>query len=506
MPGAISLTPQSAVPTETRPRFDTMVKVISPDRVITAEKAEADKRRAEIDQQAPVVSSISSHLRGLWQAAYQAKMSAGGNELGSPEDRLLRCLRQRLGQYDPDVWQEIQRQGRSDIFMLVTNIKCRAAQSWIEDVMLPPDEPIFDINPTPVPELPQAEEAKINLAVLEETKAQLAAEIDSGNPRPFSSIGEEQVADRISELREKVQGEKFQRAKKATRFQAKKIEDEFQEGGFYTALKGFINDLCTFPAAFMCGPVVRKERRLTWVEDGQGKYIPKIQPKFVRKYERVSPFDAYPSPGAKTIQDGYFFRLRRPRRSELHDMIGVPGFNEDAIRMVLEHPPAKEWISIDTQISDAYGRDDPNDPDPTIDTLEFWGSLPGKLLREWGMKNKQIPDPAKSYPITAWLIGNSLIMARLNPHPLGRRPFYSTSYEHVPDSIWGKCPPELMKDVQRMANAAARAVVDNLAIASGPQVEINMDRVEPGEDVESIYPWKIWKTKSDLQERWIQRL
>lgn len=477
-------------------RWDNMSRIISPDRLITAEREAADRKRAEQQQNSPFIQGFNGHLRALWQAAYEAKVTHS-TELGSVEDRLLRCLRQRLGQYDLDVYAEIQRQGRSDIYMLLTNIKCRAAQSWIEDVMLQPDEPIFDINPTPIPSLPQAEEIKIANQVALEAYTTMSQAAETGEPNPVSTMTVEKIQDRVLELKEKILNEKFERAKRSTRLQARKIEDELQEGGFYRELKKSINDLCTFPTAFFWGPIVRKERKVTWVDDGRGNYIAKIEPKLVRTYERLSPFDCFPSPSAKDIQDGYLFLRRKIRIGNLLKMVGVPGFDETAIRALAADPPPKEWLSGDTQISDAYSRDDWNDPQPTIDALEYWGPIQGKWLREWGMSNKQIPDPVAEYDVTAWICGTHIFMARLNPHPLGQRPGRAVSYEGVPDSIWGKCPPELMRDVQRIANAAARAVVDNLGIASGPQVDVNMDRLEPGEDAESLYPWKVWKTRSD---------
>ena len=48
-----------------------------------------------------------------------------------------------------------------------------------------------------------------------------------------------------------------------------------------------------------------------------------------------------------------------------------------------------------------------------------------------------------------------------------------------------------------MCNAAARAMANNLAIASGPQVEIFSDRIDPGTDAQRVWPWKVWKTQSD---------
>jgi hypothetical protein len=57
--------------------------------------------------------------------------------------------------------------------------------------------------------------------------------------------------------------------------------------------------------------------------------------------------------------------------------------------------------------------------------------------------------------------------------------------------------PETMRDVQIMCNAAARALAGNMSIASGPQVEVTVDRLPPGADLEEMYPWKIWQTSSD---------
>ena len=110
-------------------------------------------------------------------------------------------------------------------------------------------------------------------------------------------------------------------------------------------------------------------------------------------------------------------------------------------------------------------------------------------------KKKQIPDPAIDYQINAWLVGQWVIMARLNPHPLGRRPYYAASYDSINNSIWGRCPADLMRDVQDVCNATARNLINNLGISSGPQVEVYMDRMMAGENVEEIFPWKVWKTK-----------
>jgi hypothetical protein len=113
-------------------------------------------------------------------------------------------------------------------------------------------------------------------------------------------------------------------------------------------------------------------------------------------------------------------------------------------------------------------------------------------LRQWGMTREQIPNPFDEYNISAILIGQYVIMSRINHHPLGKRPIYSASYKRKNGSVWGQAPPYLMRDIASFCNAAARAICNNFAIASGPQVWINVDRMSPGTDIQQIFPWKIW--------------
>jgi len=55
----------------------------------------------------------------------------------------------------------------------------------------------------------------------------------------------------------------------------------------------------------------------------------------------------------------------------------------------------------------------------------------------------------------------------------------------------------LMADIQRMCNAAARALANNMAVCSGPQVEIYIDRLADDGPIEAVAPMRIWQLKSD---------
>jgi hypothetical protein len=93
-----------------------------------------------------------------------------------------------------------------------------------------------------------------------------------------------------------------------------------------------------------------------------------------------------------------------------------------------------------------------------------------------------------------WLVGSTVIRAVLNYDPLGRKGYYATSYEKIPGVFWGNSVVDLVRDPQDVTNAAARALTNNMGIASGPQAVVDVSRLPPGEDITNMYPWKIWQT------------
>jgi hypothetical protein len=218
------------------------------------------------------------------------------------------------------------------------------------------------------------------------------------------------------------------------------------------------------------------------------------------EFERVDPFRIYPEPGITRIEEGYLFEHHPLSRSDLSDLIGVPGYDEDAIRRILDDGSGPSWINEDVELIKneeerkfySYMR-----PTDVFDALEFWGKVSGKMLREWGLTEEEIPDEAQEYDANVWMIGNYVIKAVLNYDPLGQKPYCKTSFIKCPGAFWGKGIPEIIEDIQNVCNAAARALVNNMGIASGPQVEVNLERIPPNEDITQMSPWKIWQVTND---------
>ena len=218
-------------------------------------------------------------------------------------------------------------------------------------------------------------------------------------------------------------------------------------------------------------------------------------------WSRVSAFDIYITPGASKIEDADIIERIKLSRSDLNQCLGLPGYNDKNIRSVLneyEHG-LQDWLDeAETQRANLEDKENPYlNRSELIDTLEFHGSVRGKWLLEWGFDKKTVPDSDRDYSVVAWLIGNYVIKVQINPNPKQRPPYYISSFEKVPGSLYGNSLPETLSDVQDVANASLRSLVNNMGMASGPQVVVNQERMAPSTNPDTMYPWKRWRTVSD---------
>jgi hypothetical protein len=455
------------------------------------QQQEADARSAaEQRQNQPLITGLAGHIQNKFTIARDAR------RFGDIEQRMMDNLRARRSVYTPQKLNAIRQEGGSEVYIGLTGAKCRAAGAWIRDVMMTTgEERPWSIEPTPVPELPPNINDAIVAAAQGPIQQQIAASMQGGGPPPDQAA----VIKMMSMMYDQAMSAVRDEAKKRTDRMADKMEDQLVEGHFLDALDEFINDLTIFPTALIKGPVIRLKPFMTWGQDGQ----PVVNVKLAKEWERVDPFKVYPSPQATTPEDGDFIEKHRLSRAELQTLRGVPGYDDGAIAMVLEDfgsQGLQTWLFDQSQFDDAVGKPLTyvfSNPDNLIDALQYWGSVQGQLLLDWGMKKAQIPDPTREYQVEAWLIGPYVIKAMLNPDPLNRRPYYATSYENVPGSFWGNSVADLVKDPQDVCNASGRAMVNNGALASGPQVGILIDRLAPGEQITQLKPWRIWQMTSD---------
>lgn len=433
-------------------------------------------------QQIPVLSGLASHVRNCWEAARDAKQPI--------ERKMLKALRQRTGEYEPEKLADIRKSGGSEIFMMLTETKCRGAESWLRDILLDEGMIPFDLKPTPMPDVPPDFEQKVTTLVANQViqAIQSNAQLSPVMMETFKEQAREDI--RVALMEDSVD-----RAERMKR----QIQDQFVEGGMVDGFNAFISDLSTYPAAILKGPTVRRSRQLEWTQAPDGSYSPQVQDKLIPTYSRVDPFRFYPEPGLTRLNEGYAIEHHRLSKSDLSELIGVPGYDDGAIRAVLDEGSNNEWMwSAELMKAELENKFNIWRADSTkFDALEFWGPVSGQDLIDWGVDAEEVPDTARMYDACVWLIGSWVIKATLNYDPLGDKPYRMTSAVKRPGALWGVSYPELIEDVQAMCNAAARALANNMGLASGPQVEVSVDRLAEGEKVTKVFPWKVWQTVSD---------
>lgn len=403
--------------------------------------------------------------------------------------RMLEAQRAYNGQYSPEKQAEIKNFGGSDVYARLTAIKCRGATAMLRDVYLSGSKP-WEVTPTPVPDVPSEIKDSVDSLV----EAEVKYLIDNGQEPPPDIVSERRKQ-LMKAAREAAQREARKRARDAS----DEIEDKLIEGGFYDALAEFLIDLPIFPFAVLKGPVMKMARKIEWEE---GKPVAVEEP--IMTWKRVSCFDFYWTPSATCIEEADCIERQRLRRSELQALIGVPGYDDEAIKAALEDYTNGYFDHLDDSDAERASNEDRENPmwnqSHDIYCLEFQGDIPGEKLATWndGKFLSQIDgfDPAFDYNVICFVVGRHTIKVQVQPHPAIRHNYFGTSFEKVSGALVGRALPEILSDSQHVANAAFRALVNNMGIASGPQVVLNEDRLSPT-TTDSLYPWKRWRFTSD---------
>lgn len=485
--------------------------IVGTPEIVEKAKQESNEETLRLEEQKKLdiaaLSTISAHVMNQFHTNRDAKRTSG------IEYDILDSLRAYNGEYTPREEALIREEEGASIYMNITATKCRAAKSWIMDILTPANEKAWMLSPTPMPELPEEMGRQIEEALAREfreaqaPKEEEAPQVQQGQPpqpKPQESVAKkaqrtitEANRDR-RELKEAMMEEIDTEAKYQIKIHEREIHDQLVEGNWDMAFDEFVQDFVVYPTAFMKGPIVTKKPKLSWDKNGDAVVTNVIR----SMNKRVNPIDIYPSPDATSVHDGSLIEHIRLSPSELQELRDVPGYRSDLINKVLEeNQTGAIWLNegVDQDLADLEKRGTSTYliNENVIHGLHFFGCMKAKHLKEWGVKGVEDTPDEDVVEIEAILAGNEVIKAQKNQDPLGRRPYYKASYVNIPGSFWGRSLPELMSPTQRMCNATARSLATNLGMSSGPQVELYVDRLADNGDIDAIRPRKIWQVKSD---------
>jgi len=438
---------------------------------------------------------LAVHVRSVWQTNWQAKQVIEQEDLANE--------RRVKGEYDPTHLAAIKDAGLPEDTIRMTYHKCRDCCSWVLDTIDPLGDRTWDVEPDGVVEIPP----ELHDQLIQQKQAEMLQAIMQQAQASGQQLDENQVLRMIESSEPEIIGLILEEAKAVAEERCTNMErlimSQLHEGGWDDAYKACVDDFSKRKAAVMKGPLPNKIRVLKNDEKtGRYKAVDKVVPGFWR----VNPFDAYPAPNSLNPNDGDFIEIEHYDPLDLSRLIGQPGYDSDALRKILALYPKghhettviddeRKWLEnedVSGAQLDAYGG--------KIDCINFWGNVQGKILRDWGMSEKKVPDGDSYYPVNVKMVNNIIFQARINPDPLERNPYDSASFVKNNDSVWGESPADLMKGLENMARATIRNMMYNVATSSGAVWEIDETRLAPGDDGD-IYPGKkLMTTNKRMQE------
>jgi hypothetical protein len=459
---------------------------VIPEDQLQAQEAQRSQQAQAAQQGAaggqPDVTQLAGYIKGQFEIFRNHRNTAAGWS-----NRLIEALRTFNGQYSPTKIMEIQKFGGSEVYARVIAQKCRAASSLLRDIYLGQDRP-WSLRPPANPKIP--DEIMQSLEQLLQSESQMVAQQQGHPPNQSDAFMRRQA------LIEEAEDAAKKKAASQARDSEDQIESLLRDGGFYHALAEFLVDLPIFPFACIKGPVVKVVPEVTWPPGGG---TPAVTQKPKLTWNRVSPFDIWFTPGVSDIANANVIEKQQVTRAELNDLLDLPGYNQAELLAVLDEYGRgglyDNWDTTDAERAVLESKENPAwNRSAMISMMEFNGNVQGRVLQEYGLA---VPNELRDYAVQVWVIGSHVIKAHLSPSPRQRHPYFLTSFEKVPGTPVGNGLTDLLADVQEVANATLRSLVNNVSIASGPQVVINDDRLSPEENGDDLYPWKRWHVRND---------
>ena len=433
-------------------------------------------------QQEQELTSLGGRLSRIFQEYKDARKET--------ENEWLKDLRQYNGIYEPSVLAALSEAGaRSKVFVGLTRTKVMAAYSRIVDLLFQTGDLYFAVTPTPIPQL--------NPITAMQMRQQATAEIVAASGMD-PNLNQDLIAARMKELEGDFLDMEKEIAEKAAEQMTTVIQDQLVEADSDQKLKQSMLEACIFGSGAVKSGTVRIDRKQSYQkvmdEMGNETYALALIEEPVPELESVSIFDLYPDPYCTTLEDcDGLFRRHVLTRSQFRELADIPGFDGDMVRYLLKNHRKGNYVEADHERDRRRmaGINDHSEPN-RFEVFEYWGNLDGHELKDHGIELGEEVDLSSDFSACVWMCDSKVLKIMLNPVAGYKIPYQIFPYERSPHQFWGIGVPRMMRDSQSTMNAAVRIWLDNLALSSGPMLEVNTDLLAAGEDPTDIHPWRVF--------------
>jgi hypothetical protein len=179
-------------------------------------------------------------------------------------------------------------------------------------------------------------------------------------------------------------------------------------------------------------------------------------------------------------------------KKQLIELAKRPGYLTDQIRQVIAESPRMvasvggTYIARMRELSGLQANLD----DHRYELWEYHGPVEKDNLRMCGCEVDD--DELTEIEAVVAFINGRVIKADLNPLETNESPYSTFCFEDDDTSVFGVGVPYLLRNEQKIVNAAWRMTLDNAALSTGPQIVVNREKVIPSDNAWDLKAKKIW--------------
>ena len=285
-------------------------------------------------------------------------------------------------------------------------------------------------------------------------------------------------------------------AQRAARRMEKLIHDQIDESNGSSEIRNALLESALLGTGIVKGPFNFNKKLHKWdvTENGEREYNP-LEVR-VPRIEFVSCWDFYPDPSGTTMDEcEYVVHRHKMNRSQLRQLRNMPYFDEDAIREAIQM--GANYVEKDYEYAIKDDNRAEEDYQTNFEVLEYWGIMDAEYAREVGIELSDDIDDLDEVQINAWICGDKLLRAVVNPFTPYRIPYHAFPYERNPYNFFGIGIAENMDDSQQIMNGHARMAIDNLAMSGSLVFDVDESALVGGQSME-IYPGKIFRRQAGM--------
>ena len=285
-------------------------------------------------------------------------------------------------------------------------------------------------------------------------------------------------------------------AQKAARRMEKLIHDQIEESNGSSEIRNALLESSLLGTGIVKGPFNFNKKLNKWSknEEGEREYNP-LEVR-VPRIEFVSCWDFYPDPAATNMDEcEYIIHRHKMNRSQLRQLKNMPYFDEEAIRECLRMGANYVEKDFEYSLKDDARADE--EYQTNFEVLEYWGLMDAEYAREVGIELDEDIDDLDEVQINAWISGNKILRAVINPFTPYRIPYHAFPYERNPYNFFGIGIAENMSDSQQVMNGHARMAIDNLALSGSVVFDVDESALVGGQSME-VFPGKIFRRQAGM--------